>query len=397
MRMRVKSIFRRIPPGVRYLVRILAVSVLFITLLALFSHSMGGEDEIAQGAAANARRVRRMEKVCEMQGLAEGTSKLMSKLREPEGLILPIQFVVDDVFNVLYCQIPKAGSTNVKRTFLLAHALKNDTEAAKKDVIDLQDMSPDQTWKNTKVEFSRLTEKTDEEAARILSNYTRMIIARHPFERLLSFYKMLFVASGYEDFSMKVNTVNLYRQICERYGWEPPPKNIKMITEPIKLPFPTFVQYVIDHDIRTRRGEWQINHNLDAHWLPMWRQCWPCTAHFDVIGQAETMDRDIAFITRKLGVKQRIVYPDDLKRRTASEVPIWFSQNITCNQLEALNELYSLDFDLFGYAPFDIKSVNCIWEDPAAIRKRAASIPIQNPAGAPAAPAAGAAPNPPAA
>ena len=95
---------------------------------------------------------------------------------------------------------------------------------------------------------------------------------------------------------------------------------------------------------------------LDPHLRPQHLLCDFCVGDIDLLGKAETRDRDFARVTRKLGLEH--VWKIETRENISGE-----EKNKDCNfynqlndtQLDKLKRVYKVDFEMFGY---DLKSMD---------------------------------------
>ncbi|KAK7068880.1 hypothetical protein SK128_013591 [Halocaridina rubra] len=196
---------------------------------------------------------------------------------------------------------------------------------------------------------------------KLLRESQRMMIVRHPLERLLSAYrdKMLRVRHAHDPF------VRIQKAIMLKYPDPdaPPPPAVTAIPDPKnmtdKLPttHPTFKQFLMKarDDLRTvwnNKGKTIVN----MHWRPFWLTCAPCHVIYDYIGKVETLDWDQEYIIRKMGL-QDLLYNAHTHSsnfdsyNTTSEAARDYFKQVPLSLLKDVVELYKPDFLLFDYSP----------------------------------------------
>ncbi|XP_013416162.1 carbohydrate sulfotransferase 12-like [Lingula anatina] len=114
------------------------------------------------------------------------------------------------------------------------------------------------------------------------------------------------------------------------------------------FPFRDFIQFVIDHSKHTKDGTWKVNGFVDIHWLPISKQCFPCQVRYDIIGKLETFDEDLDQVAKHVGIRQKILYPSSMKRKTFGHVKEAF-KTLSLQQIAELKRIYCQDFKLFNY------------------------------------------------
>nr|XP_053629793.1 carbohydrate sulfotransferase 10-like [Cherax quadricarinatus] len=185
----------------------------------------------------------------------------------------------------------------------------------------------------------------------LLRNALKMIIVRHPLERLLSAYrdKMLRVKSPNHRFE------ELQRHIAQRY----PDSSISLNTSfnVNNATKPTFTQFLkkVIYDLKQA---WKSGgkKSINMHWRPYWLTCAPCQVSYDVIAQVETLDLDQEYVIRQLGLQDQLFKLHthasnfDVFNGTRDAVQHYYSQ-VPLTLLNEVVQYYKQDFDLFGYSP----------------------------------------------
>ncbi|KAL0109943.1 hypothetical protein PUN28_013528 [Cardiocondyla obscurior] len=291
-----------------------------------------------EAEADNLRRLLVIETVCKNYNLGF-YRKLVdnSPFKHPPAPQYAV-FYMDRVHNISYCPVYKAGST----TWLYNLCL-------------LMDVS-EETLNNGKEQLSTIARRVIPEleypeADRALDTSKKLLIVRHPFERLLSAYrdKLENSVAGREH-----GTLHFYRKygakIVRKYRkknfTKPRPDQIiqrKGVPPPIGVEptFREFVSYMIETDL----GSYG-----DDHWMPYYLFCTPCLVKYDIIAKVESLWRDQVYAINKLGLQNKIKprwrhsngYPNASK--------IYFSQ-LNRAMVQRLYEKLRLDFELFDYSP----------------------------------------------
>ncbi|KAL1122115.1 hypothetical protein AAG570_003521 [Ranatra chinensis] len=161
----------------------------------------------------------------------------------------------------------------------------------------------------------------------------KLLVVRHPFERLLSAYrdKLENTNLGFEH-----GTKHFYK----KYG----AKIVKKYRAAGKEPtFKEFVRYLIDIDL--------LNY-ADDHWIPYYLFCTPCLVEYDFVAKVETLWRDQSYVinSTRLRGKIRPGWRHSTKNGHGNEsiAAVYFSQ-LTRSDVERLYQKYRLDFELFDY------------------------------------------------
>jgi len=203
------------------------------------------------------------------------------------------------------------------------------------------------------------------------SEYLRVILVRHPFERL---------ASAYVDKISSLNNQplstydNIRRAICRKYSLfylthaQRVSYNIhkgltKKKDEPCQKIVPTFehfIEYFLSDSIRG-----------DVHWKPYSSLCHVCTLKYNFIGKFETIEEDLSRLTTYLGLESKDWINENYFKsgKTREYYKSMFS-NLSQELICCLKYFYKNDFELFNYRIEDYltnnKTIQC---SPKHLRK----------------------------
>ena len=241
----------------------------------------------------------------------------------------------DDNTQYIYCRVAKVANTSWKRTLVLLSG-KVERYRSPGQIPSTLVHSPSYTDKYIK----RLeTLKPNDRMSR-LRTYFKFVFVREPLERLLSAYRHFMIDSkGY---------LNMDSVIVRRYR----PADYKPSIKRYNVTLAEFVRYVLDEDAAGRV--------LDRHWIPQNIQCPVCDPQFDFIGHYETLRRDTEFVVYKLKsrihskqLRQRvdhITFPAHSGHGNKSNVFLkQMYSTVPMTDIQALYNLYAIDYKLFGY------------------------------------------------
>ncbi|XP_050707524.1 carbohydrate sulfotransferase 11-like [Eriocheir sinensis] len=172
--------------------------------------------------------------------------------------------------------------------------------------------------------------------------YLSFIIVREPFQRLLSayrdkiervipYYSSLRCKMTHEHRGGKGNT--LFQHL------------LHSPSSPTCHPtFPQFVDYILEEE--EKGGE------QNEHWAPYYKFCSPCAAHFDLVLRFESLQRDEAYLLKKVQGLSEVVSPKVMHSSHANYTSIVASYygQLSPGQLLGLVKMYLPDFWLFGYS-----------------------------------------------
>ena len=107
--------------------------------------------------------------------------------------------------------------------------------------------------------------------------------------------------------------------------------------------FDEFVRYVLDPAAQ--------EHPVDRHWRSFRQLCQPCSKHYDFVGHYETLDADVDYVLRKLGLHNKTWFesPDPRRRRNSSNFIKPYFDKLPSNRTQQLYRQFRVDFELFGY------------------------------------------------
>ena len=166
-----------------------------------------------------------------------------------------------------------------------------------------------------------------------LDESTKIMIVRHPFERLLSAYR-----DKLEDHQRgpQHGTFHYYR----KYGRKIVSKYRQSNSSRVEPSFEEFIDYLIDTDLALY---------ADDHWIPFYLFCTPCLVDYDLIVRFETLGEDLLLLLRRLGLEERPSWKHMTLGGTSSQVAQSYFQQLGKTKVQQLFQKYKMDFRLFGY------------------------------------------------
>ena len=264
----------------------------------------------------------------------------------------------NDKVELLQCEIPKVSSSTWANTFVNLFEHSNKYFRTSGEVARL--------WQNISLVYNYNDERL---VAQRYQTYTKFLITRNPFERLLSAYTSKFTQNqiGYEKrYAPIIITANylsdlkqdLVKEVREKLKRGKNISNTELDASTIqqikrldagvgnyKITFLEFLNYIILQITDFGRK------SLDYHWAPITVVCDPCTIRYDVIAKFETLHEDSQIIldyvqdnTPNLNVsfpKRNASITEDLCNKAFKDIPL--------RVRTALYRFYKEDFILFGY------------------------------------------------
>ncbi|XP_064613037.1 carbohydrate sulfotransferase 11-like [Liolophura sinensis] len=213
--------------------------------------------------------------------------KAFCRRNEFKGSRVPVarNLVVDENRKLLYCEVPKAGSTFWKGVFAILANNSSDSSSPSKVVLEshIHDR-----------QFLRFNQMNQDQQNSVLNSGHLMLFVRDPYMRLLSAYMDKFVRP------------NLY--YWQRYG--------TMIANRLRpqdekteeqcgqdITFEEFINFFVLSQIPG--GPLASG---DHHWTPVYRLCDPCYYPYDYIGKTESMLSDTRDILQAFNLSRFIEF-----------------------------------------------------------------------------------------
>ncbi|XP_075699617.1 carbohydrate sulfotransferase 8-like [Rhinoderma darwinii] len=227
---------------------------------------------------------------------------------------------VEHSHKFIYCEVPKVGCSNWKRVIIL---LKLGS------LHNAQDLTHEEVHKNRLL--YQLSDYSVYQQKKMLNSYTKVMFARHPFQRLVSAYrdKILHPQPYYSEVVKSIKF-----KVRERQNFEG------------DLTFEEFVRFILQQDPK----------KMDIHWKPMHYICDPCNIQYDIYGKLETMELDAAYVLRSIKAPFYLKYPGikhyPNESTTDEIIGKEYFKSLSKLQLQGLAEIYYLDFVMFEYNNF---------------------------------------------
>ncbi|CAK9802330.1 Carbohydrate sulfotransferase 11 [Anthophora quadrimaculata] len=209
--------------------------------------------------------------------------------------------LVDEQHELLYCYVPKVACTNWKRVLMVA---------------------------------------TGKWPERMLATYDKLIVVRHPLERLLSAYRNKLEAK--HEKSSRYFQTRFGKKIIRRYRHNATEESLRKGDD---VTFREFVEFVTDDSSNETRNE---------HWKPIYELCQPCLVNYNLVSKYESLVEDATEVLERMGVES-VSFPTKPANSepTARKLEKYYS-TLTYKQLRKLANLYKLDLRLFDYSLEDV-------------------------------------------
>ncbi|CAG9862330.1 unnamed protein product [Phyllotreta striolata] len=260
-----------------------------------------------------------LDQISRQEQLLMGCENMGLKYKKKVTVNMLNHILVDHHHKLLYCYVPKVACTNWKRVLMVLTGESNATNP-------IQISASTAHLDNSTLKLSQLTVPEIRESLR---QYTLFLVARHPFERLLSAYRNKFLGN---------NTISNYfknrygKYIIQKYR----KKSMFADSGSDFVTFREFIQYLIKEGVRS-----------NEHWTPIYDLCLPCSLDYNFISRYETIPDDASTILNMVNAPS-LVFPATRSGRTKDNLRFYFQQ-LSIYEIEALYKLYEADFKLFGY------------------------------------------------
>ncbi|CBY37372.1 unnamed protein product [Oikopleura dioica] len=272
-------------------------------------------------------RIANKDRVCQLmedEGLYNDT--LFEEIDNESLAEHHLRLVVDEKHQILYCELPKVGCTNWKRTML--QLIHPDTFGQMK-VEDIK--SPH--GKKGEDGYKYLSSYPKEQQIFMLQTFYKFMFVRHPLERLLSAYR----DKVQENYLQQNFVAKQLQEIASE----------DFLTEANVEGFHQFVKYLIAKGDNRKFGARQ------RHWGPYYHICKVCSINWNFIGKMETLNEDVEYVLRDMNVRDLTDYPKRNKTTNHSTL-LKFYANMGKDNIRKIYELYKPDYDLFQY---DVPSI----------------------------------------
>ncbi|CAG9829789.1 unnamed protein product [Diabrotica balteata] len=303
-------------------------------------------------AALESDRYPWLDQIARQEQVLEGCDNmgLRFKIKNTFNINKLDHILVDHNHKLLYCYVPKVACTNWKRGQIYLrwvtnlHIYMGEAYRIKMTPVMMVLTGESNTTNPIKISASaahldnstlKLSQLNLLEVKECLRDYTLFLVARHPFERLLSAYRNKFLDNSPNN---KYFKLRYGKHIIGKYRQHPSKADLQTGAN---VTFREFIQYLIKEGVRT-----------NEHWAPIYDLCLPCTLNYTFISHYETITDDSATILRMVKAPN-LLFPVTKSKRTKDNLRFYFQQ-LSIYEIEFLYKLYEADFKLFGYGLEDI-------------------------------------------
>lgn len=279
------------------------------------------ENDLTQ--SVNVQRIEQLNKMCQTMGYTNTSHENLNEEQMEHMLI-------DKKHKFLYCYVPKVACTNWKRVLMMMTDQWNGTDA----------LQIPANLAHSPGMFIKFSDLTNTERDDVLANYSKFIIVRHPFERLLSAYRNKLEGNLP---SSRYFQARIGRQIIKEFRSNPSNESLLYGHD---VTFTEFVQYLLMPEIN-------VNKTYNEHWKPISDLCNPCIVRYNIIGKYETLIDDSALALHIIGL-DNLTFPAGQKTSGTSELMTKYFDPFPMKITRNLYKVYEDDFKLFGYTLEDV-------------------------------------------
>jgi len=294
-----------------------------------------GDRDIVQNIMKKRRN--RIRKYC-----ADGAKYPAKRGKDPYDSSLA--FVRDKSYGLFYCKVNKAGSSTCGNIILQLHGVHDDDQIVRLGVQVHKDIHNVINWDN-------------EVYGNQSVNPTKFLVTRHPFSRIISFYRDKLESS----LDTELWSVRMRKIIVSKY----------MSASKINgtdREHPTFtesVRYIVDRSVDL----------AEPHYRPISTWCDVCHYDYSYIIKMESFRRDTVYVMNQLGIDKHVTnIPISRKFSFLSNSTLCeensvgmtrddclyrhYFQQLKPHLVRRLHKKYKNDFTLFGYGFTDERIIS---------------------------------------
>ena len=291
----------------------------------------------------------RIKEVCQKYNKTKELSNAEVDALKKQQISSPQNTVMDMVSKLAYCQIPKVGTSTWMEHFrkLLSPELQKITKHwSKRSIIQSSFKIPVDLLKN----ISTLPENQQHSFVNTFNKFLKendilsFAIVRHPFERLVSFYR--------SDIGRSPKVGAASAKLLGLTKWYNTGHT-----------FPAFIDLVLKQ-YRDDKCYGLYSYpcfGVNPHWTPFHSLCLFCDVEYYVVGRLETFSEDVKYIFKKSNLTKlendyaKVLHSSnknqfklESKSKKKKEVQRYFSY-LTKKQVYGLYQMYRMDFEMFNY------------------------------------------------
>nr|CAB3230847.1 carbohydrate sulfotransferase 10 [Phallusia mammillata] len=271
---------------------------------------------------------------------------------------------------LLMCELPKVASTTWQAVLMKLNGFPGDVT---KELLH--------RYAYSQFPHKTLVRVDDEQAERIIKQFTTFMITRHPFERLVSAYFDKFtnrsdMTSYRRNAGVKIarnqspeflHGIRMTSAVGDMVALKSSPEfsalgkqqqddviRYRHVLRSGEISFQQFIRHVLTH---TRNVN---SHTMDVHWRPQVLLCQPCALNYSMVMRFENLvtesNRLLKFVQRDLDIN--FTFPGANKPATQNTITAKAMQLISEADVNRLRDLYADDFYVLGHDPYRYSGKN---------------------------------------
>ncbi|KAG9348060.1 hypothetical protein JZ751_004085 [Albula glossodonta] len=231
---------------------------------------------------------------------------------------------VEERHKILYCEVPKAGCSNWKRTLMVLNGLATSTDKISHDAVH---------YGSHLKKLDSFDRKGIQER---LSSFTKVVVVRDPMERLVSAFRDKFEQPNpyyHPVFGRAI--IRKYRENATK----------EALQSGSGVTFGEFVHYLLDAERPV---------GMDIHWESVSKLCFPCFITYDFIGKFETLEQDANYFLGLIGAPGDLKFPSfkdrhSTEERTTPSVVDHYILQLSPTERQRIYDFFYLDYFMFNY------------------------------------------------
>ena len=240
---------------------------------------------------------------------------------------------VDGRHNVLFCSIPKVACSSWKAALaLLTNNLPNHEANTLKGVHFTSFMN--------KIGLPSASALSLSQLQIALNTYTKIMVVRHPLERLVSAYRDKF--RTYNKWT-KHFQLRYGRKIALLYRGND--VTVEALKRGHDVTFEEFLTFIVDDVIPE-------SERVNPHWDTYQHLCHPCHVKYDHVIKFETLEEDnTAILKRYFSVSNATEFfpKRNMKSVPSKDIMMQYYSNISKALIYKVYNMFKVDLDMFGY------------------------------------------------